>query len=32
MKIEDFPDLTLDDVQATLAHAADREHKITIVS
>ena len=30
--IEDFPDLTEDDVKAALAYAADREHKIKIVS
>ena len=29
--IEDFPDLTEEDVQACLAYAADRERVITVV-
>ena len=28
----DFPELTLEDIQAALAYAADREHKILIAS
>ncbi len=28
----DFPELTPDDITATLAYAADREHKIRIIS
>jgi uncharacterized protein (DUF433 family) len=30
--IEDFPELTGEDVKAVLAYAADREHKIRIAS
>jgi len=30
--IEDFPELTDEDITAALAYAADREHKIRIVS
>ncbi len=30
--IEDYPELTEDDVKAVLAYAADREHKIKIAS
>jgi uncharacterized protein (DUF433 family) len=30
--IEDFPELTGEDVKAVLAYAADREHKIRISS
>lgn len=30
--IEDYPELTGDDVKAVLAYAADREHKIRIAS
>ena len=26
--IEDFPELTMDDIKACLAYAADREHKL----
>jgi uncharacterized protein (DUF433 family) len=26
--IEDFPELTIEDIQACLAYAADREHKL----
>ncbi|CAD5255507.1 MULTISPECIES: DUF433 domain-containing protein [Imperialibacter] len=26
--LEDFPELTLEDIQACLAYAADREHKL----
>jgi uncharacterized protein (DUF433 family) len=26
--IEDFPELTVEDIQACLAYAADREHKL----
>ena len=26
--VADFPELTLDDIKATLAYAADREHKL----
>jgi uncharacterized protein (DUF433 family) len=26
--IEDFPELTVDDIKACLAYAADREHKL----
>lgn len=29
--LEDFPKLTLQDIQACLAYAADREHKLTTV-
>lgn len=28
--IEDYPELTLEDIQACLAYAADREHKISV--
>ena len=27
--ISDFPELTIEDIQAALSYAADREHKIT---
>lgn len=30
--IENYPELTLDDIQAALSYAADREHKIRIAS
>jgi len=30
--MNDFPELTLEDIQAALAYAADREHKILIAS
>ena len=30
--LEDYPDLTLEDIKAALAYAADREHKIRIAS
>ena len=30
--LADFPELTLDDIQAVLSYAADREHKILIAS
>lgn len=30
--INDFPELTAEDIQAALAYAADREHKILIAS
>ncbi|RYG11067.1 MAG: DUF433 domain-containing protein [Chitinophagaceae bacterium] len=30
--LEDYPDLTSDDVKAALSYAADREHKIRIAS
>jgi uncharacterized protein (DUF433 family) len=30
--IEDYPDLTTEDIKASLAYAADREHKIRIAS
>ena len=30
--IEDFPELTHDDIIACLAYAADREHKVRIAS
>lgn len=30
--LEDYPELTGDDVKAVLAYAADREHKIRIAS
>jgi uncharacterized protein (DUF433 family) len=30
--IEDYPELGEDDIQACLAYAADREHKISIAS
>ena len=26
--VEDFPELTIDDIKACLAYAADREHKL----
>jgi uncharacterized protein (DUF433 family) len=29
--VEDFPDLTLDDVRACLAYAADRERRLWVV-
>ncbi len=29
--LEDFPDLTLDDIQACLAYAAEREHRVLVV-
>jgi len=28
--IEDFPELTSDDIYASLAYAADREHKLSV--
>lgn len=28
--LEDFPELSVDDIQAVLSYAADREHKILI--
>lgn len=30
--LNDFPELTADDLQAALSYAADREHKILIAS
>jgi uncharacterized protein (DUF433 family) len=30
--LEDFPELTKDDLQAALSYAADREHKIVIAA
>lgn len=30
--MEDYPELTENDIKATLAYAADREHKIKIAS
>lgn len=30
--MDDFPELTDDDITAALAYAADREHKVRIVS
>ena len=30
--IDDFPELTIDDIKACLAYAADREHKIQYAS
>jgi uncharacterized protein (DUF433 family) len=30
--LEDFPELTEEDIKATLSYAADREHKIKIAS
>ncbi len=30
--IEDFPELTKEDITAALAYAADREHKISVAS
>ena len=30
--INDYPELTLEDIKASLAYAADREHKIRIAS
>lgn len=30
--VEDFPDLTLEDIRACLAFAADRERGLTVVS
>jgi uncharacterized protein (DUF433 family) len=30
--LEDFPELTKDDLQAVLSYAADREHKIVIAA
>lgn len=30
--INDYPELTVEDVQAALSYAADREHKILIAS
>jgi len=30
--ISDFPELTLDDIYACLAYAADKEHKIRLAS
>jgi uncharacterized protein (DUF433 family) len=30
--LEDFPELNLEDIQAALSYAADREHKILIAS
>lgn len=30
--LQDYPDLTLEDIKAALAYAADREHKIRIAS
>ncbi len=30
--MEDYPELTLEDIQAALAYAADREHKLRIAS
>jgi uncharacterized protein (DUF433 family) len=30
--LEDYPDLTQEDLKASLAYAADREHKIRIAS
>jgi uncharacterized protein (DUF433 family) len=30
--IEDYPELTENDIKAALAYAADREHKIKIAS
>jgi uncharacterized protein (DUF433 family) len=30
--IEDYPELTLEQIQACLAHAADKEHKVRVAS
>jgi len=30
--LQDYPDLTIEDIRATLAYAADREHRIRIAS
>lgn len=30
--LQDYPDLTAEDIKAALAYAADREHKIRIAS
>ena len=30
--LEDFPELTLEDIRACLAYAADRERKLTLLS
>ena len=30
--LKDFPELTIEDIKASLAYAADREHKIRIAS
>jgi uncharacterized protein (DUF433 family) len=30
--LEDYPELTDEDIKATLAYAADREHKIKVAS
>lgn len=30
--LEDYPELTEEDIKATLAYAADREHKIKVAS
>ncbi len=30
--LADYPELTAEDIQATLAYAADREHKIKVAS
>ena len=30
--LQDYPDLTSEDIKAALAYAADREHKIRIAS
>jgi uncharacterized protein (DUF433 family) len=30
--LNDFPELTMEDLQAALSYAADREHKILIAS
>jgi uncharacterized protein (DUF433 family) len=30
--LTDYPELTVEDIQATLAYAADREHKIKVAS
>jgi uncharacterized protein (DUF433 family) len=30
--LEDYPELTLEDIKAVLAYAADREHKLRIAS
>lgn len=30
--VADYPDLTIEDIKAALAYAADREHKIRIAS
>ncbi len=30
--VADFPDLTLEDIHACLAYAADREHKLSLIA